>query len=99
MLYVPGLVSNLFLVYQMTHIGSRNKFIFPPNEVEIIDILNGNVVAKGVVDHNSKVYKFSHFLPFPNPYALLTHADEANKIWNEIFGHINYTYLFYLSEK
>ena len=29
-LYVPGLASNLLSVYQMTHTGSQNKFIFSP---------------------------------------------------------------------
>ena len=63
-LYVPGLASNLLSVYQMTHTGSPKKVIFSPNEVEITDISNGKFIAKGVVDHTSKVYKFSHFLPY-----------------------------------
>ena len=62
-LYVPGLASNLLSVYQMTHTGSPKKVIFSPNDVEITDILNGKVIEKGVVDHTSKVYMFSHFLP------------------------------------
>ena len=50
------------------------------------------------------LYNFwkAHFkLKFPpmNPYALLTHANEASKLWNEIFGHLNYKYLSDLSEK
>ena len=93
-----GLSSNLLLVYQMTHTGSPNKFIFSPNEVEITEILNGKFIAKGVVDHISKVCMFSHFLPHSNPSALLIHANEESKIWHEIFGHINYNYIFYLSE-
>ena len=56
-------------------------------------------MEKGVLDHNSKVYKFSHFLPFSNPSALLTNENEASKIWNEIFGHLNYKYISYLSDK
>ena len=63
-LYVPVLGSNLLSVYQMTHNGSPNKVIFSPNEVEITEISNGKVIAKGVVDHNSKVYNFSHFIPY-----------------------------------
>ena len=65
-LYVPGLVTNLLSVYQMTHSGSPNKVVFTPNDVEIFDIVNGRVIAKGFVDHSSKVYKFSHFMPFSN---------------------------------
>ena len=79
----------------MTHTESPNKFIFSPNEVEISDLSNGKFIAKGVVDHTLKVYKFSHFLPFSNPEALLTHANEERKIWNEIFVHINYKFLSY----
>ena len=61
--------------------------------------MNGKVIAKGVVDHSSKVYKFSRFLHFSNPLALLTHANEASKLWHERFGHLNYKYLSYLSDK
>ena len=63
-LYVPGLDDNLLSMYQMTHTRYPKKFMFSPNEFEIIEILNGKVIEKGVVDRNSKVYKFSHFLPF-----------------------------------
>ena len=79
-LYVPGLAANLLSMYQMTHTGSPNKFIFSPNEFEISDILNGRVIEKGIVDHNLKVYKFSHFLPFSNPSDIFTHANVASNI-------------------
>ena len=93
-LYVLGLVANLLSMYDMTHDGSPNKVVFSPNEFEISYILNGKFIAKGVVDHSSKVYKFSHFIPFSNPSALITHANEAIKIWYDIFGHINYKISF-----
>ena len=83
----------------MTHTKSPKKFIFSPNEVEILEISNGRVITKGDVDHNLKVYKFSHFLPFTSPSSLLTRANEEIKIWHEIFGHINYKYLSYFSDK
>ena len=57
-LCVPGLASNILLVYQMTHTGSPKKVIFSTNDVEIIDISKGKVIAKGVVDHTPKVYNF-----------------------------------------
>ena len=88
-LYVPSLASNILSVYQMNHNGSPKKFIFFPNEFEITEISNGKIIAKGVVVHTSKVYNFSHFLPYSNRSALLTHANEANKLWHEIFGHLN----------
>ena len=88
-LYVPGVVSNLLSVYQMTHTNCPKKVFFTLNDVEIFNIVNGRVIAKGFVDHSSKVYNFSHFMPFSNPSSLLTHANEANKIWHERFGHLN----------
>ena len=83
----------------MNHSGSPNKVIFSPDDVEIIEISNGKVIEKGVVDHTSKVYRFSHFLLYSNSSTLLTHDNEARNIWHEIFGHLNYKYLSYLSEK
>ena len=83
----------------MIHIGSPKKVVFTPNDVEIIVISNGRVRAKGFVDHSSKVYKFSHFMPFSNPYTLLTHANGYRKLWHERFGHINYKYLCDLCDK
>ena len=81
MLYVPGLASNLLLVYQMIHTGSPKKVIFSLDDVEITEISNGKVIAKGVVDHTSEVYKFSNFLPYSNPSTLLIHANESINIW------------------
>ena len=83
----------------MTHTVSHNKVFITPNDVEIYDIMNGRVIAKGFVDHSLKVYKFSHFMPFSNPSSLLTHANESNKLWNERFGHINYKFISYLCDK
>ena len=50
-------------------IGSPNKVIFSPDEVEITEISSGKIIAKGVSNHTSKVYMFSHFLPYSNPYS------------------------------
>ena len=79
-LYVSGLAFNLLSVYQMTHTGTRKKVILSNDDVEITDILNGKVIAKGVVVHTSKVYMFSHFLPYSNPSTLLIHINEARNI-------------------
>ena len=98
-LYVLGLVVNLLLVYQMTHNGSPNKVGFSHNEVEISDIVNGRLIAKGFVYHSLKVYRFSHFMPFSKPSSLLTHSNEARNIWHKKFGHLNYKYISYLCEK
>ena len=66
-LYVPSLASNLLLVYHMTHTGSPKKFIFSLYYVEITEILNGKVIAKGVVDHTLKVSCFYIFYPTQTP--------------------------------
>ena len=99
MLYVLGISYNILSVYQKTHIGSPKKVIFSPDEVDITEISSGKVISKGVVNHAQKVYMFSHFLPYSNPSDLLIHANEASKLWHEIFGHLNYKYLSNLSEK
>ena len=83
----------------MNHTMSPKKVILSYDYVEIIDILNGKFIAKGVVDHTLKVYMFSHFLPYSNPSSLLINANEARKLWHEIFGHIKYKYVSDPSEK
>ena len=50
-------------VYQMTHTGSLKRVIFCPDSVEITDISTGSIIAKGIANHASKVYEFSHFMP------------------------------------
>ena len=98
-LYVLGLAANLLSSYHITLTGYPMNVVFTPNDVEISEIANGRVIAKGFVYHSSKVYKFSHFMPFSYPSALLTHANESKKLWNERFGHLNYKYLSYLHDK
>ena len=66
-LYVPSIASNLLLVYQMTHIGSSKKVILSLDDVEIIEISNGKVIAKGVANHTSKVYMFYTSYPTQTP--------------------------------
>ena len=51
----------------MTHSGSPKKFLFGPDSVEISDISTGNIIDKGVANHASKAYEFSHFLPYSTP--------------------------------
>ena len=85
-LYVPGLASNILSLYQMTHTGCPKKVIFSPDEFEITEISSVKAISKGVANHTSKVYMFSHFLPYSTPSALLIHANEARKIWHERFS-------------
>ena len=66
-MYLPSLASNLLSVYHMTHTSSPKQVIFGPDSMEIIDISTGNIIAKGVANHASKAYEFSHFMPFSEP--------------------------------
>ena len=66
-LYVPSLATNLLSVYQMTHISSPKQVVFGPDSVEISVISIGKIIAKGVANHASKAYEFSHFLPYSAP--------------------------------
>ena len=63
-LYIPSLATNPLFVYQMTHTGSPKQVVFGPDSVEITKISTGELVAKGIVDHASKAYIFSHFMPY-----------------------------------
>ena len=66
-LYVPSLAANLLSVYQMTHTGSPKRVVFGPDSMEITNISTGKIIAKGVANHASKAYEFSHFLPYLDP--------------------------------
>ena len=92
-LYVSSLAANLLSVYQMTHTVIPNRVSFSPNDVEIIEITSGKLIAKGLANHHAKAYEFSHFVADAKPTALLTHGNEVSRMWNERFGHLNFKYL------
>ena len=92
-LYVPFLTANLLSVYQMTHIGSPKKVTFDSDSVEITEKSTGNIVAKGITNHSTKAYDFSHFLPISLPTSLLSHANNTSNIWHERFDHLNFKYM------
>ena len=82
----------------MTHNGSPKKVVVTLNDVEISQILNRGVIAKGFVDHSSNVYKFTHFMSFLIPSSLLTHANKSFNLCHERFIHIDYKYISYFCE-
>ena len=67
--------------------------------MEIVKISNNKVVAMGVVYHQDRMYKFSHFLPYYRGKALLSHANESNNLWHDRFSHMNYKYLQSLNKE
>jgi hypothetical protein len=97
-LHVPKIYFNLLSVYQMKNSGTRKKFIFTPNFVDIYDMQTNSRVATGEVNHQSRLYTFSKFIE-PNSALLLTHADESSRIWHEWFGHFNFRYMQQLSKQ
>ena len=92
-LFVTDLAVKLLLVYQTTHTGESKRVTFTPKTVEIDEISTNKVVDLGFVDHQERMYNFSHFLPYSKGNALLTHANESRNMWHERFDHLNYRYL------
>ena len=51
----------------MEHTSSPKRVVFGSNSVDISYISTGNLIVKGVANHASKAYEFSHFLPYSAP--------------------------------
>ena len=66
-LHVPSLAAKLLFVYQMTHTGLPKWVVFGLDLVEILDISTRKIIVKGVSNHASKAYEFSHFFPYSDP--------------------------------
>ena len=60
-LQVHSLAANMFSIYQITHTVLPKLFIFDPDSMDISEISNGNLRAKGAANHAFKAYEFSHF--------------------------------------
>ena len=97
-LYVPSLASNILSVYQMNHTGVPKGIIFSSNHVEITEIASRNLIETRITNHHAKTYEFSNFLLDANPTTLLIHGNEVNRICHEIFGHLNFKYLYQLQK-
>ena len=69
----------------MSHTGSPNRVTFDLESVEITEKDTGNLVAKGIANHSTKSYEFSHFLLVYPPTTLLSHANNTRKIWPSQF--------------
>jgi hypothetical protein len=82
----------------MTNFGTRKKFIFTPNSMDIYDMQIDSSVSTGDVNHQSRLYTFSKFIE-PDSALLLTHDDESSRIWPERFGHLNFRYMQQISKK
>ena len=61
-LYVPNLSSNLLSIYPITHLGDVHRVEFLPNSVYVHSLKDDSVVAVGKVNHDKRLYSFSHFV-------------------------------------
>jgi hypothetical protein len=98
-LHVPSLSTNLLSIYHITHSVSRRKVEFTPDSPVITDISIGSQLAHGIADHGSCLYFFSHFVPKSISTVFLSQSNDISRLWNEIFGHINYNYLHQLNKE
>jgi hypothetical protein len=90
-LCVPSLSCNLLSVYQITHSGEGKTVEFSPHQVVIKDLkYPKHVLATGIVDDITRLYKFDNFGSSSFPSVFVAHSDDLRKLWHEWFGHLNY---------
>ena len=67
---------------------------FTPRQVVIKDFKDPqNVLATGIIDDITRLYKFNNFGSSPFPSGFVAHSDNLSKLWHERFGHLNYRVL------
>jgi hypothetical protein len=90
-LCVPNLSCNLLSVYQITHSGEGKTVEFSPHQVIIKDLNDPkHVLATGIADDITKLYKFENFGSSNFSSVFVAHSDDLSKLWHERFGHLNY---------
>jgi hypothetical protein len=73
-LHVPNLSMNLLSVYQITQKGKKVEIT--SDSVSVIDMHDNSIIAIGVVDHKSRLYKFTNF--YDNEFSIpLTHKEST----------------------
>eukprot|EP00253_Pinus_taeda_P026485 PITA_26485 len=99
-LCVPTLSSNLLSVYQITHSGEGKIVEFSPHDVVIKDLRDlKQILATGIADDSTRLYKFHNFGSSNLPSVFVAHNDEVSKLWHERFGHLNYRSLQHLCKE
>jgi hypothetical protein len=90
-LCVPSLSCNLLSIYQITHSGEGKTVVFSPHQVVIKDLKDPqHVLATGIDDDITRLYKFDNFGSSSFPSFFVSHSDDLSKRWHERFGHLNY---------
>ena len=98
-LYVPNLSSNLLSIYQITHLGYGKKVVFLPDSVVVHSLKDDSLVVVGKINHDTRLYSFSHFVPKSPSHALVTQSQSHRKLWHARYGHLAFCYLHQLSSK
>jgi hypothetical protein len=90
-LCVPTLSCNLLSVYQINHSGEGKTIEFSPYQVVIKDLkYPKHVLATGIVDDITRLYKFYNFGSSSFSSVFVVHSDDLRKLWHELFAHLNY---------
>jgi hypothetical protein len=97
--HVPSLSANILLIYHITHSISRRKVEFTLDSAVITDISTGSQLAHRIADHGSRLYFFSHFVPKYIINVFLSQYNDIRRLWHEIFGNLNYKYLYQLNNE
>jgi hypothetical protein len=83
-LCVPSLSCNLLSVYQITHSGEGKTVEFSPHQVVIKDLKDPkHVLATGIVDDITRLYKFDNFGSSSFSSVFVAHSDDLSKLWHE----------------
>jgi hypothetical protein len=90
-LCVPSLSCNLLSIVQITHLGEGKIVEFSPHQVVIKDLkYPKDVLATGIFDDITRLYKFENFGSSSFPLVFVARSDDLRKLWDERFGHLNY---------
>jgi hypothetical protein len=90
-LCVPNISCNLLSIYQITHSGEGKNVEFSPHQVVIKDLKDPkHVLATGITDDITRLYKFDNFGSLSFSSIFVAHSDDLSKFWHEQFGHLNY---------
>eukprot|EP00253_Pinus_taeda_P009176 PITA_09176 len=91
----------MFLLYMIiTHSGEGKIVEFSPHDVVIKDLRDPKqILATGIADDSTRLYKFHNFGSSNLPSVFVAHNDEVSKLWHERFGHLNYCSLQHLCKE
>eukprot|EP00253_Pinus_taeda_P027041 PITA_27041 len=80
---------------------SEGKIVeFSPHDVVIKDLRDPKqILATGIADDSTRLYKFHNFGSSNLPSLFVAHNDEVSKLWHERFGHLNYRSLQHLCKE